>query len=200
MPALRAPALPASGIRHIHHIMGGGGGSSKQGRGIVCKLLSSQLVLELPIGHPVPSPLQNVFRRTRYHSWTPLFCCLPAKPYLTTRADLLRVAIIINAAFTPCCRCFPAQRREHHPNRTAGSRGLAELITSPRRSARTAPHSRDPRRGTSHSCAPARGAPSTHLAQPATSDCTAKLAPRLSRVTGGMKGQDKREEKRTWEC
>lgn len=29
----------------------------------MCKLLSSQLVLELSIGHPVPSPLQNVFRR-----------------------------------------------------------------------------------------------------------------------------------------
>lgn len=29
----------------------------------MCKLLSSQLVLELPIGHPVPNPLQNVFRR-----------------------------------------------------------------------------------------------------------------------------------------
>lgn len=143
--------------------MGGGGSSSKQGRGNVCKLLSSQLVLELPIGHPVPSPLQNVFRRTRYRSWTPLFCCLTAKPYLTTRADLLRVAIIINAAFTPCCRCFPAQRREHHPNKAAGSPGLAELITSLRRSGRTAPHSRDPRRGTTHSCAPARGAPRTHL-------------------------------------
>lgn len=29
----------------------------------MCKLLSSQLVLELPIGHPVPSTIQNVFRR-----------------------------------------------------------------------------------------------------------------------------------------
>lgn len=29
----------------------------------MCKLLSSQLVLELPIGRPMPSPLQNVFRR-----------------------------------------------------------------------------------------------------------------------------------------
>lgn len=32
MPALRVPALPAGGVRHIHHIMGGGGGSSKPGR------------------------------------------------------------------------------------------------------------------------------------------------------------------------
>lgn len=135
----------------------------------VCKLLSSQLVLELPIGHPVPSPLQNVFRRPleqgTTHGHLPRFAVSLPSPVSPPEQIRSGLPSVINAAFTPCCRCFPAQQREPHPNQTAGSCDLAELITSPRRSGRTAPHQqKSPPGHHAQLCASNGGAQGTHLA------------------------------------
>lgn len=54
------PALPASGVRHIHHIIGGGGGSSKQGRR---ECVQAALFSASAGAAHWPSPLQNIFRR-----------------------------------------------------------------------------------------------------------------------------------------
>lgn len=177
-----------------HHGRGRQQQAGKEGMYASCSLL--QLVLELPIGHPMPGPLQNVFWRPleqgTTHGHLPCFAVSlpsPISPPEQICSGLLSLLMLLSHPAAGASLLSNVSTIQIKPQGALIQLSSSHLCAAAEGQPRT---NRNPCRGTTRSSARGRGGskdpPVPSLAPP-----------QLSRMTGGMKGQDKREEKRTWE-
>lgn len=132
----------------------------------MCKLLSSQqLVLELPIGHPVPSPLQNVFRRPPEqgitHGHLPRFAVSlpsPISPLEQTRSGLLLLLMLLSHPAAGASLLSNVSTIQIKLQGALIWLSSSDLCAAAEGQPRT---DRNPRRATTHSCAPGGGSQDT---------------------------------------
>lgn len=132
----------------------------------MCKLLSSQqLVLELPIGHPVPSPLQNVFRRPleqgSTHGHLPRFAVSlpsPISPLEQIRSGLLLLLLLLSHPAAGASLLSNVSTIQIKLQGAVIWLSSSDLCAAAEGQPRT---DRNPRRGTTHSCAPGGGSQDT---------------------------------------
>lgn len=132
----------------------------------MCKLLSSQqLVLELPIGHPVPSPLQNVFRRPleqgSTHGHLPGFAVSlpsPISPLEQIRSGLLLLLLLLSHPAAGASLLSNVSTIQIKLQGAVIWLSSSDLCAAAEGQPRT---DRNPRRGTTHSCAPGGGSQDT---------------------------------------